>query len=108
MNHLKEAERKATQLVTDARKLRTERLKESKGEAEKIVQAYKAEMEAAYQDALAKVNGKTGAAANELSASTNSDVSTMGREFQGRKEAVEKMLIDMVINVQIKAPERRL
>lgn len=107
MNQLKEAERKATQLVQEARKLRTDRIKDAKLEAEKTVQAYKAEMEASYQDALAKVNGKTGAANNELQMATSNDVNVMSREFTSRKESVEKMLIDWVINVDIKPPVYR-
>ncbi|RYH24577.1 V-type ATPase subunit G [archaeon] len=107
MNQLKEAERKATQLVQDARKMRGDRLKEAKIEAERIVAAYKAEMEATYQDALAKINSKSGAANNELQGSTNNDINTMSREFQQKKDSVEKMLIDMVINVEVKAPPRR-
>lgn len=74
MNQLKEAERKATQLVQDARKRelvslfnswcifnfgfsaeRTDRLKEAKTEAEKIVSDYRAEQEALYKEALNKV-----------------------------------------------------
>lgn len=107
MNQLKESERKATQLVQDARKMRTDRIKEAKIEAEKMVAAYRAEMEAAYQDSLTKVNGMTGAAGNELQMSTSNDISAMSREFTTRKDAIEKMLIDMVISVDVKAPAYR-
>eukprot|EP01039_Chlorochromonas_danica_P006043 gene6043-6656_t len=104
MNQLKEAERKANQLVQDARKLRTDRMKEAKLDAEKTVAAYRAEMEASYQDALGKVNNKADASSNELNVSTSGDIQQMSREFSTRKESVEKMLIDWVINIDVKPP----
>jgi F0F1-type ATP synthase membrane subunit b/b' len=81
MNQLKEAEKKANQLVQDARKgmlvwnlfayfwsmqtdlrfcillfiARTDRMKDAKAEAEQIIAAYKAEMEASYKEAQLKV-----------------------------------------------------
>jgi V-type H+-transporting ATPase subunit G len=107
MNQLKDAERQATQLVQDARRMRVDRMKEAKTEAEKIVAAYKAEMETKYQEALSKVNSKSGASNNELQLSTTNDINSMSREFNMRKDAVEKMLIDLVINVQTVAPKYR-
>jgi hypothetical protein len=88
MNQLKEAEKKASQLVQDARKggfrcgadgghmhctiinlfppnvsvctrhvtARVDRMKEAKTEAEQIISAYRAEMEAAYRSKLATVS----------------------------------------------------
>jgi hypothetical protein len=71
MNQLKEAEKKASTLVQDARKgfevlkikdsikymyiARVDRMKEAKIEAEQIIAAYRAEMEAVYQRSLAVV-----------------------------------------------------
>jgi F0F1-type ATP synthase membrane subunit b/b' len=74
MNQLKEAERKASQLVQDARKglvgtllffpficfsiclaARVDRMKEAKVEADQIIAAYRAEMEAVYQRSLLQV-----------------------------------------------------
>ena len=80
MNQLKEAEKKATLIVQEARKgasshnspdclylfsylyiiyyvsvARGDRMKEAKSEAEKIIASYKADMEATYQVSLAKV-----------------------------------------------------
>ncbi|KAJ1390567.1 hypothetical protein B484DRAFT_408955 [Ochromonadaceae sp. CCMP2298] len=51
---LKEAEKKATEIVHDARKARVSRMKEAKSEADKIVAAYTQEMEDKYQMAVAK------------------------------------------------------
>jgi hypothetical protein len=31
----------------------------------------------------------------------------MGRDFASNKESVEKMLVDMVVTVNVKPPERR-
>jgi V-type H+-transporting ATPase subunit G len=104
MNHLKEAERKATILVQDARKLRVDRMKEAKIDAERIVSSYKAEQEATYQDALHKLTGKAGMVSNELADSTNNDIGSMSREFSVKKDAVAKMLIDMVTSVEVTAP----
>eukprot|EP01040_Poterioochromonas_malhamensis_P016273 gene16273-18435_t len=107
MNQLKEAERKATQLVQDARKQRTDRLKEAKTEAEKIVSDYRAEQEALYKDALNKVNAKANTSGNELQNSTNNDISTLNREFASKKDGVEQMLIDLVLKVDLKPPAPR-
>ena len=83
MNQLKEAEKKATLIVQEARKgessyhnylyrrllttsiqsfsnlARGDRMKEAKSEAEKIIASYKADMEATYQVSLAKVSKET-------------------------------------------------
>mmetsp|Transcript_11210 Transcript_11210/g.17065 ORF Transcript_11210/g.17065 Transcript_11210/m.17065 type:complete len:111 (+) Transcript_11210:58-390(+) len=107
MNQLKEAERKASQLVQDARKARVERMKEAKVEAEQIIAAYRAEMEAVYQKALATHTGSSGAAGNELQMSTEADIRNMTKDFNSNKEAVEKMLIDFVCNVNVKAEKAR-
>mmetsp|Transcript_38042 Transcript_38042/g.82861 ORF Transcript_38042/g.82861 Transcript_38042/m.82861 type:complete len:111 (+) Transcript_38042:30-362(+) len=107
MNQLKEAERKASQLVQDARKARVERMKEAKIEADQIIAAYRAEMEAVYQKSLATQTGSSGAAGNELQMSTDSDIRNMGRDFNSNKEAVQKMLIDLVCAVNIKAEKAR-
>lgn len=104
MNQLKEAERKATQLVQDARNARQQRMKEAKSEAEQIIAAFRSEQEASYQQALSKISNKSGQSNNELQTQTNNDIATMSREFSTRKEAVQKMLIDFVIDVEIKAP----
>jgi vacuolar-type H+-ATPase subunit H len=79
MNQLKDAEKRASQLVQEARKgtcfatmnlgwlrlhvltgficdiARVDRMKEAKTEAEQIIAAYRAEMEAAYQAKLSSV-----------------------------------------------------
>ena len=81
MNQLKEAEKKATLIVQEARKgkcfalkyffifffrryvfqwydfsARGDKMKEAKSEAERIINAYRAEMEVSYQVSLAKVS----------------------------------------------------
>ncbi len=55
MNELKVAEKKASQLVSDARRNRVDRMKEAKTEAEQIIAAYRSEMEKAYQSKLSEV-----------------------------------------------------
>ncbi len=52
-------------------------MKEAKTEAEQIIAAYRAEMEASFKEAQLKVSGKTGVATNELQASTSTDINTM-------------------------------
>ncbi len=55
MQQLKDAERKATQLVTDARKARVDRMRDAKTEAEQLIAAYRSEMEKTYQSKLSAV-----------------------------------------------------
>eukprot|EP01038_Epipyxis_sp_PR26KG_P010387 gene10387-13953_t len=107
MNQLKEAEKKATGLVQEARKARVDRMKDAKTEAEVIVAAYKKEMEADYQAKLSKVTGRSGAAGNELQANTTGDIGNMSREFNAKKDSVEKMLLDLVLKVNVKPPKAR-
>mmetsp|Transcript_16370 Transcript_16370/g.14780 ORF Transcript_16370/g.14780 Transcript_16370/m.14780 type:complete len:109 (-) Transcript_16370:76-402(-) len=107
MNQLKEAEKKATLLVQDARKSRVDRLKEAKVEAEQLISIYKAELEEKYQAALAKQTGSSGQAGNALAANTTTEINNLSRDFNARKEGVEKILLDAVLNVKIEAPKAR-
>eukprot|EP01032_Pedospumella_encystans_P010144 gene10144-11882_t len=108
MNQLKEAEKKATLIVQEARKARGDRMKEAKSEAEKIIANYRAEMEATYQVALAKSNSTSGTAGSELEASTNSGIKDMQNEYEKKKQAVEKMLIQLVLKVDTTVPKQRV
>eukprot|EP01006_Ploeotia_vitrea_P008521 TRINITY_DN20396_c0_g1_i1.p1 TRINITY_DN20396_c0_g1~~TRINITY_DN20396_c0_g1_i1.p1 ORF type:complete len:108 (+),score=13.52 TRINITY_DN20396_c0_g1_i1:72-395(+) len=105
MNQLKDAEKKASQLVNDARKARVDRMKEAKSEAEQAIAAYRAEMEAEYQknvQANSAVNN-----ASDLDKSTNEGIQKLSTEFNSHKAAVEKLLIDQVCNVHVEAPKAR-
>jgi hypothetical protein len=53
------------------------------------------------------VTGSSGAAGNELQASTERDINAMKRDFSSNKEKVETMLVEHVCNVRIQAPDRR-
>mmetsp|Transcript_47596 Transcript_47596/g.97320 ORF Transcript_47596/g.97320 Transcript_47596/m.97320 type:complete len:112 (+) Transcript_47596:75-410(+) len=107
MNQLKEAEKKATMLVMDARKARGDRMKEAKSEAEKIISDYRAEMELKYQDSLAKVTGSSGSAGSELESSTNAEIGKMTNEFNAKKVSVEKMLLELVLKVNTEVPKAK-
>mmetsp|Transcript_27055 Transcript_27055/g.27294 ORF Transcript_27055/g.27294 Transcript_27055/m.27294 type:complete len:112 (+) Transcript_27055:106-441(+) len=107
MNQLKEAERKASQLVQDARKSRVERMKEAKTEAEQIIASYRAEMEAKYQASLYAQTNSSGAAGSELEATTEAEIRKMISDFTVNKEKVEKILTDFVCDVKIKPREAR-
>mmetsp|Transcript_121252 Transcript_121252/g.238273 ORF Transcript_121252/g.238273 Transcript_121252/m.238273 type:complete len:110 (+) Transcript_121252:154-483(+) len=107
MNQLKEAEKKATLIVQEARKARGDKMKEAKSEAERIINAYRAEMEVSYQVSLAKTNGTSGVAGTELESSTNNSVKSMKDEFDKKKEGVEKMLLDLVLKVDTTVPKAR-
>jgi hypothetical protein len=52
-------------------------MKEAKMEAEAAVAAYKAEMEANYQQVLSTQTGNSGSAGNALEASTANDIAKM-------------------------------
>jgi vacuolar-type H+-ATPase subunit H len=86
---------------------RVDRLKEAKSEAEQIIAAYRAELEQNYQTLLAKQSGSSGLAGNELNNATTNDIAKLTRDFASRKESVEKMLIDAVVNVKVEAPKAR-
>mmetsp|Transcript_4421 Transcript_4421/g.4433 ORF Transcript_4421/g.4433 Transcript_4421/m.4433 type:complete len:109 (-) Transcript_4421:79-405(-) len=107
MNQLKEAERKASTLVQEARKARVDRMKEAKIEADQIIAAYRAEMETVYQRTVAQQTGSSGAAGNELAMQTENDIRNMNRDFASHKEAVQRMLIDLVCGVKINVEKAR-
>jgi V-type H+-transporting ATPase subunit G len=107
MNHLKNAEQKASELVSAAKNNRTTKIREAKAEAEAEIARYRAEQEATYQAALAKTRGGAGDNSAKLQQQTNGDISQLTREFNSNKETVEKKLVDLVLDVHIVAPEVR-
>jgi len=79
-------------------------MKEAKTEADKIIAAYRSEMEADYQASLAKVSSKSGATNSQLEESTERDIESMREEFSARKGAVKRMLVDLVLKVNTALP----
>lgn len=56
---------------------------------------------------LEQQTGSSGAAGTELKMSTEADIKNMTSDYSFNKEAVEKMLIDFVCTVNIKADKAR-
>lgn len=51
--------------------------------------------------------GSSGAAGNELQMTTDADIMHMNSDYNSNKEGVEKMLIDFVCAVNVKADKAR-
>lgn len=124
MNELKTAEKKASGLVAKAREDRNNKLKEAKIDADKLIAKHRAEKESQYQalvQAKASSNLSAGTTyiyrhimaiasltfiillcSDNYNANIATDINKMTMEFNSNKDAVEKMLMDIVTTVNLK------
>ena len=107
MDKLKEAERKATQMVQDERKARTDKLKEAKSEAEKQIKEYRAQMESEYQKKQSKLTSSTDQSGAELQKATTAEINALSSDFASKKDAVIDGIVSIVTTVKIVAPKAK-
>jgi V-type H+-transporting ATPase subunit G len=94
MNRLKGAEKDASKIVSEARQYRVDKMRDAKTGAEEAIKAYEKDLQSEYASGAATREKDEGA--GNLDASTDSEIQTLGRDFSANKEAVEKMLVDLV------------
>ena len=83
-------------------------MSEAKVEADKIVQAYRNDLEAKYNAAHTVIQGNAGAEVSELNSKTAVDIAGMQVDFSSKKKAVADALVDLVCKVEYEVrPARR-
>ena len=83
-------------------------MSEAKVEADKIVQAYRSDLEAKYNAAHSVIQGNAGTEVSELNAQTALDIAAMQSDFNSKKKAVTDSLVDLVCKVEYNVrPARR-
>jgi len=107
MNQLKEAEKKATAMVQEERRARTERLKEAKTAADSTIKAFRNEQEAAHQLKQSKLTSATDTSGQQLQSATTVDIGKMTADFNAKKDAIVDGVVDLVCRVKIEAPKTR-
>jgi V-type H+-transporting ATPase subunit G len=99
------AEASASQIVADARRKKTERMKEAKSEAETEINAYRQEKLSAYE--LSSTDGDNSAEFARLQSDTQNSIAAMTRSFEGNKGAVLDLMSGFVTDVVLQVPEAR-
>lgn len=93
------AEKEAQQIVANARKGKTDRLKQAKAEAEKEVKAYKQQREEAYQKRIADDSSSSGANVSRLEAESKEAIKTIQSSISAKKKEVSDQLLKYVTSV---------
>ena len=75
-------------------------MSQAKVEAEKIVQAYRNELEAKYNASHSIIQGNAGAEVSKLNSTTSVDIATMQNDFRSKKTAVVDALVDLVCKIE--------
>jgi hypothetical protein len=75
-------------------------LSEAKVEADKIISAYRADLEAKHITAHTKVQGNAGQQGLEINAKTDKEIAAMQADFAVKRGAVEDALVAAVCNVE--------
>jgi V-type H+-transporting ATPase subunit G len=97
---LMEAEQEAQKIVAEARKFKTERLKQAKAEADKEIAAYRAEREGAYQKKLADSSSGSTSTFQRLSQETQMNITNLQNSVRAKKQAVLTSLLGYVATVK--------
>uniref|UniRef100_A0A7S3VT47 V-type proton ATPase subunit G n=1 Tax=Dunaliella tertiolecta TaxID=3047 RepID=A0A7S3VT47_DUNTE len=94
------AEQEAQRIVLEARRVKQERLREAKTEAEKEIAAYRAEREGLYQKKVSEGSSGSQATLQRLTQETGVEVAKVQDDVKAKKQQVVDMLYDHVVNVQ--------
>lgn len=105
IQELMSAETRASQIVSEARAARGERMKEAKREAETVISKIRS-------DKAAEFDASSGATATkdefaELKAKSDADVGAMTKLFTSNKGAVTSMMVKVVTDVDLALTETR-
>jgi len=95
------AEQEASRIVAEARKAKSDRLRQAKAEAEKEIAAYKAEREGAYQKKLAESSSGAASTTERLKGETDRNILQVQADVKAKKSQVVDMLVGYVNTVQL-------
>ncbi|XP_054785082.1 V-type proton ATPase subunit G 1-like [Prosopis cineraria] len=88
------AEQEAQHIVSNARSLRTQRLKQAKEEAEREAALYKSHMESEYQKNLSETSGNAGSTVKRLEEETEAKIN----DLRASASKVSAEIVDMLLN----------
>ncbi|GAX81554.1 hypothetical protein CEUSTIGMA_g13952.t1 [Chlamydomonas eustigma] len=94
------AEQDAQKIVTEARKGKTDRLRQAKAEAEKEIAAYRAEREGAYQKKIAESSSGSQATFQRLTTETALTVQNIQADVKAKKQQIVDMLMAYTTTVR--------
>jgi V-type H+-transporting ATPase subunit G len=99
ISELMRAEEQAQNTVKEARKEKTDLLKQAKVEADREVHQYRASLEEEYQHMLTQGSTDTGAALQKLNSDTERTIQEMKGQVQQKSGQVASILVDHVKRV---------
>mmetsp|Transcript_21561 Transcript_21561/g.38738 ORF Transcript_21561/g.38738 Transcript_21561/m.38738 type:complete len:107 (-) Transcript_21561:164-484(-) len=100
IEHLMEAEKRATKIVKDAREQKTERMKQAKTEAGELVEGYRLEKDAAFNSKSADLLVMDDGASIE--AETAQEINQMKADYAANKQATIDYMMNLVTTVTLK------
>ncbi|KAE9592187.1 hypothetical protein Lal_00012962 [Lupinus albus] len=95
------AEQEAQHIVSNARNLRTQRLKQAKDEAEREASQYRTHMEDDYQKSLSESSGSSGSNVKKLDEETEAKINNLKQSASKVSTEVVDMLLKYVTNIKI-------
>lgn len=104
VDELLKAEEDANNIIREAQRDREKRLKEAKHAAEQEISLYKKEKEDKYQEEIKAKFGTT-KEDEELEKRTAEEIKVIKSEYEANKKGVIQMLIDRIVEVDIKIPQ---
>ncbi|KEH21573.1 vacuolar (H+)-ATPase G subunit [Medicago truncatula] len=94
------AEQEAQHIVSNARNLRTQRLKQAKDEAEREAAQYRSHMEEEYQKSLTETTGSSGLNVKRLDQETDTKIGDLKQSGSKVSTEVVDMLLKYVTNIK--------
>ncbi|XP_047171452.1 V-type proton ATPase subunit G 1-like [Vigna umbellata] len=95
------AEQEAQHIISNARNLRTQRLKQAKEEAEKEAAQYRSHMEDEYQNSISETTGTSGSNVKRLEEDTEAKIKHLKKSTSDVSSKVVEMLLKCVTNIKI-------
>ena len=96
---LLQAEQAAQGVIQSARQEKSNKIKQAQREAEKEVEAYKAQREDAYKQLMEQGRGDAAGRLSELEAGTKSSIGELEKSVNSRKGAVVDSIVGWVVGV---------
>ncbi|KAL9297133.1 hypothetical protein ACSQ67_023029 [Phaseolus vulgaris] len=94
------AEQEAQHIVSNARNLRTQRLKQAKDEAEREAAQYRSHMEDEYQNSISETTGSSGSNVKKLEEETDAKIKDLKKTTSKVSSEVVEMLLKCVTNIK--------
>ncbi|KAG4378035.1 hypothetical protein AAZX31_18G233300 [Glycine max] len=94
------AEQEAQHIVSNARNLRTQRLKQAKDEVEREAAQYRSHMEDEYQKLISENTGSSGSNVKRLEEETDAKIKNLKKSTSKISSEVVDMLLKYVTNIK--------